>query len=546
MDRIGPYRVVRTIAVGGMGEVFLASLDRDGGFQKRVAVKRARADLINDPEFVAMFEREARLAAHLDHRHVVQVFDFGRDEGGAWIAMEYVPGVDLKAVLDAGPLPLGIALEIGIACARGLSYAHRARDARGRALQIVHGDISPHNVLLSFEGDIKLADFGLARRAHTQVSGGLRGKIAYLSPEQVDGQVADTRSDQFALGVVLFEMISGCRAFHDDDGPMAILGRVSVGAPLRALRVCAPQIPPALIQVIERAMARSPADRFSNVDALQNALQGISADLPVGQPLGPWLSTHFAPAHDPEPNAEATATAAAPIKATPPPELEPTTQRWGTISLVLILLAMVGASIGSLFTGQPDFESIDAQISDTQISDVLPTDATQDATPKDAVLPDDATLLKDAIPKPRPKPRIIKPKPKPKPEPPVVIPAAPIKPPTVIAVTATSEPKPVPEPQVQVLGRGGARTAGGIRKMIPQGIKYTIVGTGPRVRLRLRQRGQLYLATIDAKPWGQVTVDGKNLGPTAVANVPLREGVRRIRVRAEDGTETRFDVKVMP
>ena len=545
MDRIGPYRVVRTIAVGGMGEVFLASLDRDGGFQKRVAVKRARADLMNDPEFVAMFEREARLAAHLDHRHVVQVFDFGRDEGGAWIAMEYVPGVDLKAVLDAGPLPLSIALEIGIACARGLSYAHRARDARGRALQIVHGDVSPHNILLSFEGDIKLADFGLARRAHTQVSGGLRGKIAYLSPEQVDGQVADARSDQFALGVVLFEMLSGCRAFHDDD-PMAILGRVSAGAPLRSLQVCAPQLPPALVQVVERAMARSPADRYADVDALQNALQDISADLPVGQPLGPWLAANFAPAHDPEPNAEATATAAAPIKATPSPEeeIEPTKRGWGVIGVILVGLALIGGVIGSLLTAHPNIEPVDAQIPDAQISDAqLSIDATppQDAAPP---LKDAAPPPVDAAPKPRPRPRVTKPKPKPKPS--VVIPAAPIKPPTVVAITPPPAPKPVPEPQVQVLGRGGARTAGGIRKMIPQGIKYTITGAGPRVRLRLRQRGQLYLATIDAKPWGLVTVDGKNLGPTAVANVPLREGTRHIQVRAEDGSETRFDVKVMP
>ena len=229
VKRIGPYRVLGTIALGGMGEVFLAALEREGGFEKRVALKRALPQLMADTAFVELFEREARLAAALDHRHIVQVFDFGRHEDGAWIAMEYVHGVDLKSVLDQeGALPTSLAIEIGLACARGLHYAHRATDPRGQALHVVHSDVSPQNVLLSFQGDVKLADFGLAHAAARGPSdeGALRGKFAYMSPEQARGEAVGPASDQFSLGAVLYEALSGARAFFSDDGTEAILGRV--------------------------------------------------------------------------------------------------------------------------------------------------------------------------------------------------------------------------------------------------------------------------------------------------------------------------------
>ncbi|MCA9539791.1 MAG: serine/threonine protein kinase, partial [Myxococcales bacterium] len=247
MERIGPYRIVRTIALGGMGEVFLASLERSGGFQKRVALKCVLPRLMADPRFVDLFEREARLAAALSHRHIVQIFDFGREQGRAWLAMEYVHGVDLKAVLDraGGPLPAGMAIEIGVACAQGLDYAHRARDAQGRSLDLVHRDVSPQNVLLSFEGDVKVTDFGLALAAAHDAddAGTLRGKFAYMSPEQVRGEPLDARSDQFALGVVLYEMFSGQRAFFAEDGAERILDRVRRAAPLLPLAEAAPILP---------------------------------------------------------------------------------------------------------------------------------------------------------------------------------------------------------------------------------------------------------------------------------------------------------------
>ncbi|MEZ4470769.1 MAG: protein kinase [bacterium] len=296
--QIGPYRLVQRIAVGGMGEVCLATLERAGGFRKLVALKQALPALMDDPAFVEMFEREARLAAALSHRNIVQIFDFGRHEGVAWIAMEYVHGADVKALLDQGPLPVGVALEIGLGCARGLEYAHRATDAQGRPLGLVHRDVSPQNVLLSFEGDVKLADFGLALpAAGRRAEGGLlRGKFGYMSPEQVAGRAPDARSDQFALGAVLYEMLAGRRAFFADDGAEAILERVGRARPLAPLAEVAPQLPPGIVAVVERALARNPDDRFPGVGALGEALARAAGDAGIrpGEPaLGPWLATRM-------------------------------------------------------------------------------------------------------------------------------------------------------------------------------------------------------------------------------------------------------------
>ncbi len=300
MERLGPYRILRTIAMGGMGEVFLAALERAGGFEKQVALKCVLPGLMEDPRFVELFEKEARLAAALTHRNIVQIFDFGQDQGRSWLAMEYVRGVDLKAVMDLvdGPLPMGLAVEIGVACARGLDYAHRARDARGKRLAVIHRDVSPQNVLLSFEGDVKLADFGLAQAAAlgADENRALQGKIAYMSPEQAGGEALDGRTDQFSLGAILFELVTGHRAFFADDGAQAILSRVSEGKPLVSLDAAAPTLHPALIAVIQRAMARNRSHRFSDAGALGDALTkaAATAGVPLGvPPLGAWLRAQF-------------------------------------------------------------------------------------------------------------------------------------------------------------------------------------------------------------------------------------------------------------
>ncbi len=243
---LGPYRLLRCIAQGGMGEVHLATLEREAGFRKLVAVKRALPHLANDPSVVSRFEREARLAAVLTHRHIVQVFDFGRADGAAWLAMEYVHGVDLKAAQDRlgpQPLPAGLAVEIGLACARGLHHAHGVTDAAGEPLHLVHRDVSPHNVLLSFDGDVKLTDFGLADAATgpERPDGMIQGKYAYMSPEQARGGAVDARSDQlFARRRALRAAqrgagVPGARGAHGHPGPR---GRRAAAAAAERVRGC--------------------------------------------------------------------------------------------------------------------------------------------------------------------------------------------------------------------------------------------------------------------------------------------------------------------
>jgi serine/threonine protein kinase len=318
-----------------MGEVHLATLEREAGFRKRVAIKRALPQLASDPRVAERFEREARLSAVLAHRHIVQVFDFGRADGAAWLAMEYVSGVDLKAVQDrlgVQPLPAGVALEIGLACAAGLHHAHGARDAAGVPMRLVHRDVSPHNVLLSFDGDVKLTDFGLAGAATGPdgPDGLIQGKYAYMSPEQARGGAVDARSDQYALGVVLYELLSGARAFQGFEGPLATLDRVAAGRPLRPLADLG--VAPALVAVVARAMAVDAEARYPDMQhfaaALRAGAQGAGV-VPGEPPLGDWLREvfperatasmeHGPPSTPPSPT-EVTAAALAPIAAGSPP-----------------------------------------------------------------------------------------------------------------------------------------------------------------------------------------------------------------------------------
>ncbi len=618
MTRVGPYRILGTIALGGMGEVFLAALQREGGFEKRVALKRARPELTADPAFVELFEREARLAAALDHRNIVQVFDFGRHEGGAWIAMEHVHGVDLKTVLDQeGALPLAVALEIGEACAEGLRYAHQATDARGRALHVVHRDVSPQNVLLSFAGDVKLADFGLAHAAARgpALDGALRGKFAYMSPEQASGREIGPASDQFSLGVLLFEMLSGRRAFFTDEGQSAILRRVCEVRTLCSLEEVG--VPPELCAVVGRAMARDPGDRYPDVGALSAALREAQRGLGVGGPTPPrgeWrrgrvpgrahvnlarvgaLTPHESTAAAGAPitaeraaaTAESTAAAGAPITGlertesayTPAPDPSvPGSRRrraWP-------LLVPVGIAIGwlGLHAEPPRGARADATPAQGRRADAgVPTqvlhhqsDAARspapDAAPPDATAPDaratdaspadaPAAPRPEAAPAPRARPRPAAPRPRRMAErPPAPVPAPPVATPVVDPlVEPAAEPPPEPAapagPRLRVSADGARVTGasgedGGWVDVPKRGLLLDAKGgAGPPVRLRIRPRTTHFEAAVDARPWGQVILDGRDLGPTPAATVPLRAGKRRLEVRAETGATTTIHLEISP
>src|SRR6476661_2359358 len=213
---LGPYGLVQRIATGGMAEVYLARRAGPHGFQKIVAVKRILPQLARDADFLAMFIDEARVCARLAHPNIVQVFDFGEHDGELYMAMEYVDGTTAARLVRAAAargedVPLEAALYIALSVLRGLDYAHNARDDDNRSLALVHRDVSPGNVLIDRSGAVKLTDFGIARAAEIERrtdAGQLKGKLGYMSPEQVVGKELDPRSDLFTVGIVFAEMVT--------------------------------------------------------------------------------------------------------------------------------------------------------------------------------------------------------------------------------------------------------------------------------------------------------------------------------------------------
>src|SRR6202142_1688145 len=241
-QRIGRYEPIRRLAVGGMAEIYLARLPGVGieGFEKLVVLKRILPQHALDPELLRMFADEARLSATLTHPHITEVHDVGTDGDAPFFAMEYVHGANLRELLraharaagrPAAPLPLAHAIEIVAAAAAGLHYAHERLGPRGEPLGIVHRDVSPSNVLVSYDGAVKVSDFGIAKWAYQRTQtqeGALKGKFAYMSPEQCRGKALDARSDVFALGTLLYELTTGEPPFAGDSD-LEILNWIATG-----------------------------------------------------------------------------------------------------------------------------------------------------------------------------------------------------------------------------------------------------------------------------------------------------------------------------
>ncbi|MBK8013436.1 MAG: protein kinase [Deltaproteobacteria bacterium] len=273
----GRHLLLERVNVGGMAEVFKAKAFGVEGFERIVAVKRILPALAQDEEFVTMFVDEARIAAHLTHQNIVQIYELGKEDGTFFISMEYVAGKDLRQVLDDAKAPLGIprACHIVSCIAEALDYAHQKRDAAGKELRIIHRDVTPQNVIISYEGEVKLCDFGIAKAAtrasRTQV-GVLKGKFAYMSPEQVRGQPTDRRSDLFALGVVFYEMVTGQRLFlaETDYGTLEAVRTTLIPPPRRFN----PAINASLEAILLKLLAREPRDRYQWASELHDDLAG--------------------------------------------------------------------------------------------------------------------------------------------------------------------------------------------------------------------------------------------------------------------------------
>ncbi|MBI3994506.1 MAG: protein kinase [Nitrospirae bacterium] len=276
----GKYLLIDKVGTGGMAELFMAKQSGLKGFEKVMAIKRILPHLTEDAEFISMFVNEAKLAALLTHQNIVQIFDLGHIENAFFIAMEYVMGRDLRTILHRAkslnqPMSVGHALLIISKVCAGLDYAHRKKDLSGRELNIVHRDISPQNILVSYEGEVKLVDFGIAKAASQSSetrTGILKGKLSYMAPEQARGREVDRRADIFAIGIVLYEMLTGHKLFKGDNdfNTLEKVREAKVEPPPTSLNK---EVAPELEAIILKALAKEPEDRFQSAAELQTALE---------------------------------------------------------------------------------------------------------------------------------------------------------------------------------------------------------------------------------------------------------------------------------
>ena len=272
------YEIVRKIARGGMGEVFLARQLGIGGFSKDVVLKQIHDTFADDPEFVTMFLEEARIAAMLDHPNIVQIYGLGQQDRSHFIVMEYVPGLSVSRLVKRvdGPLPLPIGIQIAADVAAGLQFAHDKTDADGSLLGLVHRDVSPPNILVSTSGSVKITDFGIAKVKWSTTktrAGVVKGKYSYLAPEQVKGDLADRQSDLYSLGLNLYEMTVGQRAYAKGD-QILVLRNVAKGK-FPAPEEVVPDFPQDLRRVLMKALALDRNERYSQCSELQEDLHEL-------------------------------------------------------------------------------------------------------------------------------------------------------------------------------------------------------------------------------------------------------------------------------
>ena len=299
--RLGKYLLLDKLAVGGMAELYRAMITGVQGFEKLIAVKKILPHLATEEELVRSFIDEAKLAALLHHQNIVQIYDFGSLEDTYFIAMEYLLGKDCRILQNRAkeknmPLSLSMALLIVSRICAGLDYAHKIKDFHGRPLNIIHRDISPQNILITYEGEIKIVDFGIAKAA-TQTTmtqmGMIKGKVAYMSPEQSVGKAIDKRSDIFSCGILLYEMITGHKMFYGDT--MHILSKVREADFVKPEELNK-DIPEEVLKVIYRALQKEPDDRYPSCGDMLTDLEDCMHQLslhPTTHALAQYMKDIF-------------------------------------------------------------------------------------------------------------------------------------------------------------------------------------------------------------------------------------------------------------
>lgn len=453
---LGKLTLLRQIGEGGMARIFLARARGIRGFEKLVVVKQILPRLAEDAEFIARFFQEAKLAATLDHPNIATVYDVDQEGDAYFYSMEYVRGRDLHKVMrraqQAGrALSLDEIVAIVSGLCAGLHHAHTRRDQNGRPLGIVHRDVSPSNVLLSFEGAVKLADFGVAKARTGMVStdvGTLRGKLGYMSPEQCRGEAIDRRSDVYAVGVLLWEMLTG-RRLHQGDSEVAIIHRIAQEhapspRPFRA------DVSDELERIVARALARGPAQRYSSAHALQIELEEHARQLKLAtsartivalmqelfgeeearEPLVPSPATgtthvwgHAEPSHDDSKTGptETVGPVALPVEASAEVPARPGGAErrapWVGVAVGLGLGVLIGggglymlasgpeepkAAAGTRELGEPRDEGTEAVSTPDALEPDAPADPVESRGPADAAAPADPSAAADERPSSEP------------------------------------------------------------------------------------------------------------------------------------------------
>jgi serine/threonine-protein kinase len=480
----GRYLLRRRLAAGGMGEVFVAEQTGVGDFRKSLALKLMLESLADDPRHVQLFLAEARIAARLVHPNVVQVFDAGLVEGRYFLAMELVDGVALTAINKA--LRTGnrrasadVICHVARQTLEALEYVHSLADEAGRPLELVHRDVSPHNLLVSSRGEVKLSDFGIAKMRDSEAltaPGEVRGKLAYLSPELILGATATARSDLYALGVTLYRLAAQTSPFSGTESELISAVR-RTPEPLATHR---PDLPSAIIRAIERAMAAEPGERFATAAQMREAFPrgdpeararelGALVDAARSRPPPPSVSLGTASmaselpaaaptvsprgALEPERSLEPTVVDAAPTIVTPP------TKRWGPATLAVASLVLVVGAVWAFTRPAP------ARV--------------------------------------EPPPHVAPPPTRTEPQPPVE--AAP--PPPAVA-------EPVPQPPVE------APAVPAAKPLPPADAK----------KKPARTLASPAFLTVQAEPWAHVEVNGKRVGQTPLGKFPVHAAVVVLRL----------------
>jgi serine/threonine-protein kinase len=304
VDRaIGRYELIHRLGHGGMATVYLGRATGRAGFERLVAVKVIHPHLASEPEFVEMFLDEARIAAKIHHPHVVAIHDVGEDEGVFYMVMEYVEGDTLASLVrqlgkDERLLPLSAVLQIAADACEGLAAAHDLVDAEGNPLRLVHRDVSPHNLLVGVDGRVKVVDFGIMKAAgkrSSTLTGQLRGKLAYMSPEQARGKPIDHRTDVFALGAVIWELCTNRRLFHGDNESAMLENVLACKIPdAQSIR---PELPDDVAALLRKALAHDRDDRYESAKEMlkdvRSLLRGLDADIDPRQDLSTEMERYF-------------------------------------------------------------------------------------------------------------------------------------------------------------------------------------------------------------------------------------------------------------